>query len=339
MQQDAAYSAFRRLKKSQDTGAGSAHCSQLLMEVYMRKSPYISFLGILSCAATVADSQPPTPSPMGHSHGGTPLFLASMDASHVVPRSTSRASATGAFVADAVKRTVDYEITYHGVERPPTRTIALRNFDAGGNGALVHTICGGDATRCPEGASANLAGTWDGRGPVALDEKLLGELASGRIYVEVVGADGKPEIRGQLEPNGAMVPVKNFVAHLAAAPGVDSRGTGTAVMSEVHYADGRVAVIYRLTVADTSGTPNSAALATRGRAAAPLRLNTLPKSTFLSTGAAATGATLSGQYETRAALNRLSITHLGAQGADVGIVVATTRYPRGELFGVFKLVH
>lgn len=304
----------------------------------MRKIPFVSFLATLACFATVARSQPPAPGHMGHAHGGTSLFLAAMEAARVVPRGNSRATATGAFIADPAKRSIDYEITYHGLERAPARSIALHNFDAGGNGARVHAICGGDASRCPDGASANLAGTWDGRGPAVLDEKLLGELASGRIYVEVVGADGKPEVRGQLEANGAMVPVRNFVAHLAAAPGAESRGTGTAVMSEVHFGGGRVAVVYRLTVTETTGTPVGAALATRGATGAPLRANSLPKLTLLSTGAGATGATMSGQYETKRGSPQF-VTQLAAQGADVGIVVTTSRFPRGELFGVFKPVH
>jgi hypothetical protein len=306
----------------------------------MRKTPFALFAVASVWFGAVAHSQPPSPGAMGHAHGGATLFLAAIDAAHVVPRGNSSATATGAFIADPAKRSVDYEVTFNGLERAPAQRIGLHNFDAAGNGVLIHTICGGDAPKCPDRASANLAGTWDGRGPVALDEKLLGELASGRVYVEVVGSDGKPEIRGQLEPNGAMVPVRNFVAHLAAAPGVDSHGAGTAVLSEVHYGGGRVAVFYRLTVADTSGAPKSAALAARHAAGKLLRRNVLPKLTLLTSRTAPTGATMTGQYETYGKRGDAPfVTRLAAEGADIGIVVATTRFADGELFGVFKPVH
>jgi hypothetical protein len=75
---------------------------------------------------------------------------------------------------------------------------------------------------CPGLASANVSDTWDGQGRPPLDPQLLGEMASARVYVEVVGGDGKAELRSQLEPNGAMGPVKSFVARLATTPGADS---------------------------------------------------------------------------------------------------------------------
>lgn len=300
----------------------------------------------LQCAAAPAQDRPRSHGGMGH--GGTPLFVAQATAAKTVPASSSSATATGAFLVDPARRTVRYDLTYHGLEKGPARSIALHNFGEGGNGALVHTICGGDQP-CPDGPSANLTGTWDGKGPVPLDGKLLGEFASARVYVQIVGGTGKPEVRGQLEPNGAMVPVKNFVAHLEPAPGADTRGVGTAVLSEVHFADGRVSVFYEVTVAGTSGAPKSAALVgvpadPAGPAASARKFtsrNALPKLRLLPSRTAATGGTMTGQYEVKdKQADALFVTRMmAARSAEVGIAVSTSRFPEGELYGVFKPVN
>jgi hypothetical protein len=291
-----------------------------------------------ACSGGDMHAQPSTPEPAGHAHGGTTLFLAQIDAAHVVPPGNSAGSATGAFLVNPAKRSIDYELTFHALQRPPQR-IELHNFDVGGNGALIRTICGGDAPKCPDADSASLAGTWDGRGPVALDQELLGELASGRVYVEIVGGDGKPEIRGQLEANNAMVPVKNFVAHLSAAPGADSRGVGTAVVSEVHFAGGRIAVFYRVTVAGTSGAPSSAALSPGPATDRVPERNVLPEMTISAVSGAPGGGTMTGQYEAASASREAPFaTRLAATGQSVGVVVLTTKFPAGELYGVLKPV-
>jgi hypothetical protein len=295
--------------------------------------------------STAAFAQPHTQENMGHGHGGPTLFLAQVVSAKVVPSRDSSATATGAFLVDPAKRTVTYEITFHGLEYGPAKSIALYNFGVGGNGALFHTICGSADRPCPNTASANLIGTWDQQDPTDLDGKLLGEFASARVYVEIVGGDGKAEIRGQLEPNGAMVPVRNFVAHLGPAPGADARAGGTAVLSEVHFADGRVSVFYQVTVAGTSGMPRSAALvgvpAIKG--AAPLKFlsrNTLPKLRLLPSRASATGGTMTGQYEVnRKQSDAIFATKLLSVGrGEIGIAVSTSRFPDGELYGIFKPV-
>jgi hypothetical protein len=304
-----------------------------------------AILAIVVVGLSLMASAQPRPQDTGHGHGRITLFLAQLESAKVVPAGTSSATATGAFLVDPAKRTVGYEITFHGLENGPARSIALYNFGAGGNGALIHTICGSADSPCPNLASANVTGTWDGQGRPELGSNLLGELASGRVYVEIVGGDGKAEIRAQLEPNGAMVPVRNFVAHLGPAPGADARATGTAVLSEVHFPDGRVAVVYQVTVAGTSGTPRGAALvgvpATGGPA--PLKLlgrNMLPKPRLAPSRTPATGGTMTGQYEiNRRQTDALLATRLLAAGRrDIAIAVTTSRFPDGELYGVFKLV-
>ena len=51
---------------------------------------------------------------MSGQHGGPVLFVAQMDAGKVVPRSTSRATATGAFIAEPARRTVVRDIGIRG---------------------------------------------------------------------------------------------------------------------------------------------------------------------------------------------------------------------------------
>lgn len=300
---------------------------------------------VFACLNAVALSQPRTEENMGHGHGGTTLFLAQAEAAKVVPPRPSSATATGAFLVDPAKRTVSYDLTFHGLEYGPAKSIALYNSGAGGNGAVIHTICGSADRSCPNLASANLTGTWDGQGPPELDGELLGELASARVYVEIVGGDGKGEIRGQLEPNGAMVSVRNFVAHLAPTPGADTQAAGTAVLSEVHFVDGRVSVFYQVTVAGTSGTPRGAALVGVPAATGPsplkfLSRNALPKLRLVPSRASATGGTMTGQYEVnRKQRDALFATKLLSAGSrDIVIAVSTSRFPDGELYGVFKPV-
>jgi hypothetical protein len=280
-------------------------------------------------------------------HGGTRLFLARMQADKVVPSRPSTATATGAFLVDPVKLTVSYDLTYYGLEYGPAQSIGLYNFGAGKNGSLVHTICGASDRACPQLPSANVIGVWDGKGNVKVDSHLLSEFASARIYVEIVGGDGKREIRGQLEPNGSMVLVKNFVAHLAGMPSSQSRGTGTAVLSEVHYSDGLVSVFYQATVADTNGTPTKAALVGVPDADTAVPSNRLakvaplPKMKVLPSKATPAGGTLTGTYQVDSDKDdgptATKLLSIGTR--EVGIVVSTSKFPDGEIYGVFKPVH
>lgn len=311
----------------------------------MKRRQLAAILAILSAACTVGAAQDPSRHGMAMHHGGTKLFLAQAAANKVHPAGTSSATATGAFLVDPAQPTVSYDLTYHGLENGPPKSIALHNFGEGGNGARIHTICAGDAGRpCPNLASANLTGSWaeNTQASAPIDTKLLGEFASARVYLEVVGGDGRPEIRGQLEPNGAMVPFRNFVAHLSSAQG--GSGVGTAVLSEAHFADGRVSVFYQVTVAGTSSAPQGVALVGVAAAApAPPKFspkNALPQFKSLPSRAPATGGTLFGQYEVRRDKgDALFATKLFSAGnPEVGISVRTSRFPDGELYGIFKPV-
>jgi hypothetical protein len=285
----------------------------------------------------------------GH-HDGPNLFLAQLSGSEVVPASGSAATGTGAFQVDFVSGSAVYDLTYHGLEHGAPQRIALYNFDRGGKGAVVFVLCGGtDAPACPSGVSGNLTGKWDFTR--TLEGRRRSELTGARVYAEITGGDGKAEIRAQLEPNSAMLPVRNFVAHLTPVADPGARGVGTAIMSEVHHADGRVSVFYHATVAGTSGAPVNAALVStppqpQGTAdAAPRvlprfeRRNALPQMRVLTSRTAATaGGTLTGIYETRRDIadDAPSATEAADEGGGgAGIAVTTTSFPNGELFGVF----
>ena len=304
----------------------------------MKDTRFLAILSILLVACALRPAGQPR-----HGHGGPTLFLLQASGSNVRPPSGSTATATGAFTVDPAQRTVTYDLTYHGLGASAPRSIALHNFGAGGNGERVYTLCGDGSAPCPAQASGNLTGSWNKGGQPAFDTNLLGEFASGRVYLEIVGGDGKPVIRGQLEANGAMVPVKNYVAHLTPTQGGD--GVGTAVLSETHFADGRVAVFYRLTVAGTSGAPR--AVSVTGIAAGAPRQATrfskesaLPGRRVASPAAATGGGTLVGNYDSRVSDARLPTSMLSAgKAAEVGITVTTGRFPDGELYGAFKPVN
>ena len=264
------------------------------------------------------------------------LFLAQLDGSQVVGKSSSRATGTGAFVLDPRRRSLSYHLTFQGLEAGAPQSIALYNFGAGQNGKPIQILCGAGAQRCPGSPSATIDGALRTEGRT-LDNALIGEFDSGRVYVEIAGGGGKPEIRGQLGFNGAMVRVANFIADLAPVQGSSSRGTGTAIVSETFLPGGKVSVLYALTVAGTSGVPTKAVLV-RNAAAAANRLSAdmmLPRPQLRASRDPKTGGTLTGAYEVNsAAPNALFASRFvtNANGS-IGLVVTTARSPGGELAG------
>jgi len=273
---------------------------------------------------------------MGMAMARTTLLVAQLDARQVVGGGKSSATGTGTFLLDSSARTLNYNLTYEGLESGGAKSITLRNFGKGGEGEVVKTICGSDAEPCPSAAGATLTGALDSGGR-PLENSLIGEFDSGRVYVEIIGADGKPEIRGQLGPNTAMVMVMSFVAHLAPIEGSDSKGAGTAIVSETYLPGGKTSVFYAATVADTSGAPTNVALVggpapTRDALATRLSLPELQLSQSRNREA---GGSLSGVYEVNAAIpNPLLATRLmSANNGQSGIVVTTSRFPHGELYG------
>ena len=267
----------------------------------------------------------------------TTMFVAQLDAKQVAGGSASTASGTGVFLIDGKMRTMAYKLTYEGLASDGAKSIALYNFGAGKDGKMVQALCGETAQPCPKAASATLSGRFEGGNARVLDYNTLGEFASERIYVEIVTADGKPEIRGQLSPNQAMVKVSNYTVDLKPATGTDSKGTGTAVVSEAHLPDGKISVFYAATVADTLGAPTNAAMVSgptpRDRT---FKVNAaLPRLRVLTSADKKTGGSLTGVYEIDANKPTAPFaTRLFAEAkGESGFVVATSRYPNGELYG------
>jgi hypothetical protein len=129
----------------------------------------------------------------------------------------------------------------------------------------------------------------------------------------------------------------NYVARLAPAQGADSAGSGTAIVSETHLPGGKVSVFYAATVAGTAGTPTNVALV--GSPAPQDRVFktelALPKIALRLSRDKQTGGSLSGLYEvSRAAPNALFASRLLQTGTgESGMVVTTSRFPKGELYG------
>lgn len=266
------------------------------------------------------------------------LLVAQLDAQQVVSGSSSRATGTGAFVLDPVHHTLAYRLTYQGLESGGAKSVALFNFGKGKNGDLVKTLCGAAAQPCPTGASATISGSLERGDGRALDNHLIGEFDSGRVYVEVIGGAGGGEIRGQLGPNGAMVMFSNYVADLAPVEGSNSKGSGTAILSETYLPGGKVSVFYAATVAGTSGTPANAGLVAAAPAsnARPFtRRMALPNLDLVLSRDEATGGSLRALYEVNGATPDAIFAKrlLSAGNGEVGIVVATSGFPDGELYG------
>ncbi len=264
------------------------------------------------------------------------LLVAQLDAKQVVGGSSSSATGTGAFLLDPVQHTLAYNLTYQGLEGGPPKSIALYNFGKGQAGKIVKVICGEGSQPCPSAPSATISGHVES-GSISLDNDLIGEFDSGRIYAEVVGGNGKPEIRGQLGGNGAMVRVANYLVNLTPAEGSNSKGNGTAIVSETYLPGGKVSVFYAATVADTSGAPTSAAFV--GNAAPNVRSFTsrlaLPQLKLRLSRDRQTGGSLSGAYNVNGAAPNalLAARVLSAGNGAAGLVVATSRFPNGELYG------
>lgn len=265
------------------------------------------------------------------------LLVAQLDAKQVVGGSGSTATGTGAFLLDSAQRTLTFDLTYEGLSSGSPKSIALYNFGRGKSGEVVKVLCGADGRPCPNAASATITGRVERGDGRELDNNLLGEFGSDRVYVEIAGADGKPEIRGQLLPNGAMVRVSNYVVNLAPVEGTDSKGSGTAVVSETHLPGGKVSVSYAATVAGTAGAPTNAALVNgpTPKARAFTERSALPKMQLRSARDKKTGGSLKGTYKINSAEpSALFATRLVAAGkGESGMVVTTSRFPNGELYG------
>jgi CHRD domain-containing protein len=273
----------------------------------------------------------------GRMHSGGPvLFLGRADGGQVVPHQASGATATAAIIIDRVAQELSYDVTYQGLERGPPSRIALYNFGIGGNGAVVTVLCGPGAEACPPRPAARLAGMATG---LRLPGRLLVEFASGRVYLQIDGGDGRPEIRGQLDANDAMVGHREFVARLAPGPARGAAGEGTAILTETYLPGNRVAVEYSVTVAGTTGTPNAVALVglaapadvTAARFTRSGRLLNVRRAVRARAG----GGSFNGSYISSGRDRSPVVNRLIAEARTPAVVVRTSRFPNGELAGVF----
>ncbi len=301
----------------------------------MKKLKASGFL--LTSAALIGAVDPAAAQHAGMKMARNTLLVAQLDAKQVVGGSSSTATGTGAFLLDPEERTLTFDFTYEGLASGSPKSIALYNFGQGRNGELVKVLCGADGRPCPNTASATITGRLERGSGREIDNNLLGEFGSERVYVEIVGADGKPEIRGELSPNSAMVMVSNYVVNLGPAEGTNSKGSGTAVVSETHLPGGKVSVFYAATVAGTAGAPTNAALVNgpTPQARAFTERSALPKMQLRSSRDKKTGGSLAGNYEINSAEPRtLFATRLvNAGNGESGMVVTTSRFPNGELYG------
>jgi len=268
------------------------------------------------------------------------LFVAQFSGDAVADGSPSKATGTGAFVLDAARHTMGYRLTYQGLDSGHAKAIAIHHFGRGRNGPVYAMLCGGNGAKpCPAGNAATLAGTVDdGR---AMTNATISEFDSERMYVEIMDASGKPAIRGQLTPNGAMVSYHNYTADLAASKG--GKASGTAVLTEVHVAPDKTVVFYTATIANASGPPVRASLLAIPAGSVDHTFKAdlaLPGLKVSGTRAGATGGTLTGNFDVEAERGGpLAAKLLSAGSQKVGIVITTDRHPDGELFGALDQVH
>jgi hypothetical protein len=251
------------------------------------------------------------------------LLLAQLDAKQVVGGSASAATGTGAFLLDPARHSLSYNLTYQGLQNGPPKSIALYNFGRGGNGKMLAALCGAGTQQCPASASATISGRVE-NAERTLDNAMIGEFDSERVYVEISGGNGEPEIRGQLGANAAMVRFSDYTARLAAANGTAS-SSGTAVVTEVHLPR-KTTVFYALTVARTTSAPTGAVLVARETNRV---LKTLPVNTK-SSRLAANGGTLTGSFSTDVRARQVL--------RNATLVVITRQFPKGELAGALMPV-
>lgn len=271
----------------------------------------------------------------GHGGGKELLFLARASGDQVVPKQQTSATATAAIIFSRAERNFRYDLTYSDLERGPPSQILLRNFGEGGNGKDVAVICGAGSSPCPDARAARLSGRLAGP---QVAPSLLSEFASGRVYLEIVGSDGRGEIRGQLDANGAMVPSRTFVARLAPAASPGAAGEGTAVLSETYLPDDRVAVDYSVTVAGTNGVPQDVSLVgVSTSTGAPARFNATNKLLGRAAPRLRQRNSFNGSYIARRTDTKsVFATKMLADGTQSpALSVRTSRFPNGELYGVF----
>jgi len=262
--------------------------------------------------------------------GHKTLLVAQLAGEQVATGSDSKATGTGAFQIDPVRRTFEFQLTYQGLEHGPPQSIALYNFGRGKVGEPVYVLCVAPTNPCPRTTSDTIAKRVGRNEGPKIDNKLLGEFLSERVYVEIIGSDGTPEIRGQLEPNSNIALVRNYVAKLGPRGGA-GRGGGTAIVSETYLPEGKIAVDYVATVTGVTAAPTTAAL---GPATRPGRQRLLPNTKIRLGRDRNNGGTMKGQYLVNAEAPDAMLPSKPEPGESVaGFVISTVNAPDGAVQG------
>jgi hypothetical protein len=266
---------------------------------------------VIAVALAALLVSPPTGAPAQSMRMPSTTFLAArLEPQNVVPPRAGAGSGTGVFVFDGAGQqfALRYRLTYATLASPDVRSVLLRNFGAGKEGAIVHRMCGEGAPPCPAGNDATLSGRWtSGDTPLPLTAALITELANRRIYAEVTTAAGK-EIRGQLAGNPFMSIPREAAVSLESGDRAQP-ANGTAAVRVVRLAPGRVSVAVLVTVAGASTDPTAVTLEDPAKRFTVLRLERAAD--------ARTGRTLRAFYnvaakrgETRAATQLFSADNL-----------------------------
>jgi hypothetical protein len=270
-----------------------------------------------------------------HMHGSgelghKTLLLAQLDGEQVAGGSDSKATGTGVFQIDPVSRMFEYRLTYNGLERGSPQSIVLYNFGRGKSGEPVYVLCGSTNAPCPKGTSNTIAKKIKRNEGPKIDNNLLGEFLSERVYVEIVGGDGTPEIRGQLAPNSTMATFKNYVADLSPRGG--GKGGGTAVVSETYMPDGKITVDYAATVTGLTAAPTSVALGPAKAGGGKKRF--LPNVKLRFARDRNSGGSLRGQYTVDANAPDAALPSNPEPGQTAaGFVISTVQSPDGAVEG------
>jgi hypothetical protein len=261
------------------------------------------------------------------------LLLAQLDGQQVVPPTDSKATATGAFQLDPKKGTLDYRLTYQGLEGGVPQQIALYNFGRGGaTPKVLAVLCTGSGRGgCPQQEAGTISGQLGKKGELTINNALVGEFASERVYVEIVTSVGDAEIRGQLAANDLMTEVENYVVELAPMNG-GGAANGTAVVTKAYLPDGKVAVTYAATVAGLADAPKAVSI-TRDRYQRGKDADLLKTKIRRGRGGQ-NGSTLDGTYEVdgSAAAGVKDLKPADASKRP-GLVIKTNQSPDGAVYG------
>lgn len=158
---------------------------------FLRSSIYVSFLMLtLLITAGCGDDDKAA----GTSSQASTDFTATLDGAQEVPAVATAATGTGAFVLNADKTELTFDVTVTGLSGA-IQAAHFHNGATGANGGVVRTLTS-DFT------NNTASGTWSSTDGEPLTPAIVTELEAGRLYVNVhTAANPAGEIRGQVLTN------------------------------------------------------------------------------------------------------------------------------------------